>query len=166
MSFAGVVSVSRCSPTSFYPCAIRLLAGREIGGFGIRVIRSETRVGQEDIGLPPMMLGEHEFPLGVGRAGLARRGTVSVEDWDSAQGRGVRIGGKGSTPFTDQQHHRLTPLNVIRQSLDERRRPLAEMLLVAHLEPLAPKHAGDFTAVMSQLVADGGNEYAVGDHEY
>ena len=148
-----------------YPCAIRLLASMEIGGFGIRLIRPETRVREEDIGLFPMMLGEHEFPLGVGRAGLASRGTVSVEDWDIAQGRSVHIAGKGATPFADQQHHRLTLLNVIRQSLDERRGPLAEMLLVADFQPLAPKHTGDFTAALSQLVGDGGNEYAVGDHE-
>ena len=80
---------------------------------------------------------------------MASRGTVLVEDWDIAQGRSVRIGGKGATPFTDQQHHPLTLLNVIRQSLDQGRRPLAEMLLIAHLKPLAPKHTGDFTAAMS-----------------
>jgi hypothetical protein len=48
------------------------------------------------------------------------------------------VSGKGPAAFADKQYHGLALLDVIAQPLDERSRALAEVLLVAYFESLAP----------------------------
>ena len=48
------------------------------------------------------------------------------------------VSGKGPAAFADKQYHGLALLDVTAQPLDERSRALAEVLLVAYFESLAP----------------------------
>jgi hypothetical protein len=147
---------------SLYPLAIRRLASLEVGILWIWLVRLEARIAEKDVGLLAVMLGEKELPLGVGGVRLTRGRTVGLEKRDPPQRRSVFLRGKPATALTDQENDGIALLDVGPKLFEKRRGTLAEILLVPHLQFLAPQDPGDLHPVRAQLPRDRREEDAIG----
>ncbi len=88
---------------------------------------------------------------------------VRLESSDHPERRGVLLAGKRTAALADQQNHRVALLNVGPKLFEQRRRALAEVFLVPHLQLLAPQHPGELDPVGAQLPRDRREEDAIGD---
>ena len=124
------------------PLSVRLLAGFRLIPFDVRRIGREAGIREERVGLPAIVLGEVELPLGVGGLLLSRSCRIGLEARDIAQRRGMLWRRHRTAALADQEDHRIAAPDIVAQRFEQRRAPLPEVLLIADVQALAPQLLG------------------------